>query len=76
MWAYLQELDDIASSKHSMSNGEFEGLRRRKIRSQNALLDAAAPEDLAGGAGAENHRDRRRRLLRSGRRHEVGGGGR
>ena len=53
-----------------MSNGEFEGVCGREVRGQDAFIDAAAPEDLAGGAGAEDDgRGRRRR----GRR---GGGGR
>lgn len=65
-FAYLQELDDIAGSKDSMGNGEFEGLRRREIWGQNTLLHAPAPEDLAGGAGAEHHRGRWRRRRRRG----------
>ena len=68
----MQELDDIASSKNSMGNGELKRVSGREIRSQNAFLDAAATEDLTGSAGAENHRrGRRGGWLRSGwgRRH-------
>jgi hypothetical protein len=32
LW-YLQKLDDVAGSKHPMSDGELVWLRRRKIRS-------------------------------------------
>jgi len=57
---YLQELDDVAGSKDSMSNGEFEGISGREIGSQDTLLDAPAAEDLAGSARADDHRRRRR----------------
>ncbi|KAH0454732.1 hypothetical protein IEQ34_016656 [Dendrobium chrysotoxum] len=35
-----------------VSCGEFEGLGRRKVRCENALVGAAAAENLTGGARA------------------------
>ena len=58
---YLQEFDNVASSKDFVGNGEFEGLSGRKIWSQNTFVGAPAAEDLAGSARAENDLRRRRR---------------
>jgi len=64
---YLQELDDVAGSEDSVSNGEFEGIGGGEIGSQDTLLDAPAAENLAGGTGANHHRRRRRRRSSGGR---------
>lgn len=56
MCVYLQEFDDIAGAKDTVSSGELEGIMRWEIRGENAFFDAAAAQNLAGGAGAEHHR--------------------
>lgn len=68
---YLQELDDVASSKDSMSNGELEWISGREIGSQDTLLHTPPAENLAGCTGTNHHWRRRRWWRRSG-----GGGGR
>lgn len=57
---YLQELDDVASSKHPVSNGELVRLSGREVRGQDALVHAPPAQDLAGGARAEDRRLQRR----------------
>ena len=57
LW-YLQKLDDVAGSKDPMSNGELVWLRRRKIRSQNTLVNATPAKDFAGSTRANNRRRR------------------
>ena len=64
MLCYLQELDDVAGSKDSMSNGELEWISGRKIWSQHTLLHTPAAEDLAGSTRANHHGWRRRRRRR------------
>lgn len=49
---YLQRFDDIAGAEDEVGCRELEGLRRRKVRGEDALLGAAAAENLTGGAGA------------------------
>lgn len=65
---YLQELDDVAGTKHSVRNGELVRLGGREVRGQDALVHAPPAQDLAGGAWAENRRRRRRRNGEWGRR--------
>ena len=67
--ADLEELDDVAGAEDAVRGGELVGLGGREVGRQHAAVDAAAPEDLARGAGAQHHRRlRRRRRRRRGRR--------
>lgn len=56
----LQDFDDVAGAEHTVGDGELERLRRWEVGRQDASLDAASPEDLACGAGSENHAGLRR----------------
>lgn len=67
MWTYLQELDYVAGAEDAMSSGELERIVWREIRRQNTFVDAAAAQNLAGGARADHDGLRRRRVGRGGR---------
>lgn len=53
---YLQQLNNVASTEHSMSNGELDWLRRRKVRREDAFVNAPAAKNLARGTRGENDR--------------------
>lgn len=46
----LQHLADIASAKDLVNNGKLVGVIRREVRGKDAVLCAAAAQQLAGGA--------------------------
>lgn len=66
-WKFLQELDDVASSEHSMRNGELVRLGGREVRGQDTLVHAPPAQDLAGGTRAEDCWRRRRRQWGNGK---------
>lgn len=54
--AYLEEFDDVAGAEDAVGDEEFEGIGGGEIRGEKALVDAAAAENLAGGARTEDDR--------------------
>lgn len=44
----LQELDDVASTKDTVGDGEFGGVGGREIRSKDTFFSTSTPKDFAG----------------------------